>query len=111
MWNLMFLQITGGVVIGISAYLLAEQESFAELTRPTDQDSHYLMYGKWFLVVAGSLMLLGGLLGCCGGFKQSSTLLTLVRKLFIIFTYPHFYLQSYHTVFVSYLDSFLQLFC
>lgn len=49
-----------------------------DLTRPTDQDSYYLMYGKWFLVVAGSVMLIGGLLGCCGGFKQSSTLLTLV---------------------------------
>lgn len=49
-----------------------------ELARPTDQEAYYLVYGKWFLVVAGSLVLLGGLLGCCGGFKQSSTLLTLV---------------------------------
>lgn len=66
--------------MGLSAYLLAEQEPYMDLARPTDQDAYYLVYGKWFLVVAGSVMLLGGLLGCCGGFKQSSTLLTLVRQ-------------------------------
>jgi hypothetical protein len=65
-------------IVGVSAYLLAEQETYMDLARPNDPDSYYLTYGKWFLVVAGVLMFVGGFLGCCGGFKQSSTLLTLV---------------------------------
>jgi len=66
---LLFL-VTGAAIVGVSAYLLAEQESYLDLARSNDQDAYYLVYGKWFLVVAGSLMLIGGLLGCCGGFKS-----------------------------------------
>ena len=63
-------------MIGLSTYLLLDptEESYFDLTK----DDIYLQYGKIFLLVSGALMLLGGILGCCGGFRQSSACLSLV---------------------------------
>ncbi|ODN01272.1 CD63 antigen [Orchesella cincta] len=72
--------VTGAAIVALSAYFLLEQDIYLEVA-PEDE---YLKYGRWFLIVAGCVMLIGGITGCLGGFKQSSSLLSAFFSIVLI---------------------------
>ncbi|CAG7734728.1 unnamed protein product [Allacma fusca] len=105
-----FFVLIGLAVVALSAYLLLDpnDQAYREITR----NDEYLYYGKIFLLVSGALMLLGGILGCCGGFKQSSPCLSLFLAIVLIISMAELAAGVYAYVnrddFINYFNTLLE---
>lgn len=67
-------QLAGGVVIGVGVWTLAEKSDYISLL-----SSKTYAASAYILVLAGVIVMVTGVLGCCATFKEQKKLLRVVR--------------------------------
>lgn len=69
-----YFQLAGGVVLAVGIWTLVEKSDYISLL-----SSKTYAASAYILVVAGAVVMVTGVLGCCGTFKEHRRLLQVVR--------------------------------
>ena len=73
-YQVSFSQLAGGVVMAVGVWTLMEKSDYISLL-----SSKTYAVSAYILVLAGAIVMVTGVLGCCATFKEQRSLLRVVR--------------------------------
>ena len=73
-YHALFSQLAGGVVMAVGVWTLVEKSDYISLL-----SSKTYAASAYILVLAGAIVMVTGVLGCCATFKEQRRLLRVVR--------------------------------
>lgn len=73
-YHVLFSQLAGGVVMAVGVWTLVEKSDYISLL-----PSKTYAVSAYILVLAGAIVMVTGVLGCCATFKEQRKLLRMVR--------------------------------
>ncbi|XP_059927308.1 CD151 antigen-like [Gadus macrocephalus] len=81
--------LAGGVVMGVGVWTLVEKSEYISLL-----PSKTYAASAYILVLAGAIVMVTGVLGCCATFKEQRRLLRVVREALYTHTHAHTHLYT-----------------
>lgn len=72
----MFFQLAGGAVLAVGVWTLVEKSDYISLL-----NSGFYSASAYILIAAGVIVIVTGIIGCCGTLKEKRSLLIVVRWL------------------------------
>lgn len=73
----MFSQLAGGAVMAVGTWTLLEKSDYISLL-----SSKIYAVSAYILIMAGVIVMVTGVLGCCATFKEQRRLLRVVRNMY-----------------------------